>query len=158
MEAAERERFDLAAVIAGCVEGYRVAYAPRQFEHQPPAQPLWVHGIPDAIAQMLDKLVENADDFAPDGTAIRVSLARRGAVAQLAVENDGPPLPEAARARLFESMVTVREGASSGEGAHLGLGLYIVRLVAEFHGGRVAALDGNGGTGVRFQVDIPAVT
>ena len=158
MEAAERERFDLGAVVAGCVAGYQAAYAPRRFDYSAAAEPVWVHGVPDAFAQMLDKLVENANDFAPPDTAIRVSLARRGASARLAVENDGPPLPEEARARLFDSMVTAREGTRAGDGAHLGLGLYIVRLVAEFHGGRVDARSAGPRGGVRFEVEVPAVT
>ena len=159
MESAERERFDLGAVVGGCVEGYQAAYAPRRFDYEAPAGPLWVNGVPDAFAQMLDKLVENANDFAPAATPIRVSLARAGAMAQLAVENEGPPLPEEARARLFDSMVTLREGRHSGEGAHLGLGLYIVRLVAQFHGGRVAAGSATApGGGVRFEVRVPVVT
>jgi signal transduction histidine kinase len=72
--------------------------------------------------------------------------------AVLAVENEGPPLPEPGPARLFDSMVTMREG---GRDAHLGLGLAIVRLVAEFHGGRVAAANLAAGRGVRFVVEVP---
>ena len=56
----------------------------------------------------------------------------------LAVENDGPPLPEAMVTRLFDSMVSLRAPDAPRGEAHLGLGLYIVRLVAEFHGGRGA--------------------
>jgi len=149
LESAERERFDLAKVVAGCVEGYGHTYSPRRFDIEVPAQPLVVEGVPDAIAQLLDKLVENALDFAPEGTAIRVGLARREPVgARLSVENDGPPVPDAMLDRLFDSMVTLREGE------HLGLGLYIVRLVAEFHGGRVRAANLPGGKGVRFEVEV----
>ena len=51
-------------------------------------------------------------------------------------------------------MVTLRE--APGEGAHLGLGLYIVRLIAEFHGGRARAENLPDGRGVRFAVTLPA--
>jgi len=114
--------------------------------------------VPDAIAQLLDKLVENANDFAPPGTPISVSLQARGRGHVLAVQNAGPPLPEAAVARLFDSMVTLREPLAGGpaqDAAHLGLGLYIVRLVAEFHGGGVRAVNLPGGQGVRFEVELP---
>ena len=153
LEAAERERFDLAAVVAGCVEGYRSAYAPRPFELESAAAPLWMEGVPDAIAQLLDKLVENANDFAPAGTPIRVSLAPAAREAELAVENDGPPMSDATLERLFESMVSLRD-AQPAERSHLGLGLYIVRLVAEFHGGRAAARN-RSPSGVRFSVFLP---
>ena len=151
---AERERFDLAAVVAGCVEGYRAAYPARRFELQRPAEPVWVEGIPDAIAQLLDKLVENAHDFAPPEGAIRVAVDRSGRMARLSVENDGPPLPEARDARLFDSMVTLR-GGDAAQRTHLGLGLYIVRLVAQFHSGRVHASNLVPGPGVRFEVELP---
>lgn len=155
LESAEHERFDLARVASGCVAGYRAAYAPREFELAVPAQPVMVEGSPDAFAQLVDKLVENAQDFAPAGTAIRVSVEAPGGRARLAVENDGPPLPLATRARLFESMVTLREPERIREGAHLGLGLYIVRLVAEAHGGEVRAENLPGDRGVRFEVTLP---
>jgi len=156
LESAERERFDLAAVVAGCVEGYRVAYAGRRFELATPDAPLNVLGVPDAFAQLLDKLVENAVDFAPPESAIRVSLARSGYMAVLAVENDGPPLPEPTISALFDSMVTMRQPGGTGDAVHLGLGLFIVRLVAEFHKGSAQATNLEGGRGVRFEVKIPS--
>jgi signal transduction histidine kinase len=79
----------------------------------------------------------------------------------LAVENAGPPLPEEARAQLFDSMVTLRQpnsGSAPDDAAHLGLGLYIARLVAEFHGGTVRAANLPAGRGVRFEVELPWTT
>ena len=158
LESAERERFDLAAVAAGCVEGYRAAYPARRFEFAPAPGPVPVEGVPDAFAQLLDKLVENAVDFAPPGGAIRIALAAAGGRATLSIENDGPPLPEPMIARLFDSMVTLRDPRDAPQAApavHLGLGLFVVRLVAEFHGGRANARNLEAGRGVRFAVDVP---
>ncbi len=154
LESAERERFDLAAVVSGCVEGYRAAYPARAFEYRPPAGAVWMLGVPDAFAQLLDKLVENANDFAPAGTPVRIALATRGPYAVLAVENDGPPLPSAMTGGLFDSLVSLRSASSGREGAHLGLGLAIVRLVAEFHGGRVRAANLTREGGARFEVEV----
>jgi dedicated sortase system histidine kinase len=158
LESAERERFDLSAVVAGCVEGYRVAYPQRRFELSRPEGAIMMEGVPDAFAQLLDKLVENASDFAPPEGAIRIFVASDARVARLAVENSGPPLAEETRGRLFDSMITLREAdrtRGGPEGAHLGLGLYIVRLIAEFHGGRVQAANLADGAGVRFEVEVP---
>jgi two-component system, OmpR family, sensor histidine kinase ChvG len=157
LESAERERFDLAAVVSGCVEGYRTAYAPRRFDFVPPDAPLPIEGIPDAFAQLLDKLVENAHDFAPAGSAIRIGLERAGRGARLVVDNPGPALPEATAARLFDSMVSLRvpDAGASRNDAHLGLGLYVVRLIAEFHGGRARCANLPDGAGVRFEVEVP---
>ena len=154
LESAERERFDLAGVVSGCVEGYRAAYPDRRFALERPEAPLMMTGVPDAFAQLLDKLVENAQDFAPAGTPIRVALGVEGRRAVLSVENEGPPLPEDMEARLFDSMVSMR-GVAAPRGGHLGLGLFIVRLVAQAHGGTVSAQNLAKGSGVRFGVEVP---
>src|SRR5262249_7363824 len=158
-----RERFDLARLVASCVEGYRSAYPARTFELTVPGvpsgagveqSPLWMTGIPDAIAEALDKLAENANDFAPAGSAVRVAVEPGGRRATIAVENEGPQLPTGKIARLFESMVSLR-GEAGGKESHLGLGLYIVRLVAEFHGGTVHASNVAGTGRVRFEIELP---
>jgi signal transduction histidine kinase len=58
------------------------------------------------------------------------------------------------RGRLFDSMVSVRR-QTGGEVPHLGLGLYIVRLIVEYHGGTVAAVDRDDGRGVVVTVALP---
>jgi two-component system sensor histidine kinase ChvG len=151
---AERERFDLGALVSGCVDGYRLAYPGRSIVFTAPAASLAMDGAPDLIAQMLDKLVANAHEFAPPGTAIEVRLARSGDRARLETENEGPRLPEGMRERLFDSMVSIRP-ESGGEVPHLGLGLYIVRLIAEFHRGTVRADDRADGAGVVVTVLLP---
>lgn len=152
LSVAARERFDAVPVVRGCVEGYRLAYSNRTFELDLPAAPVMVEGAPDLLAQMLDKLAENAADFAAPGTPVRVSLAATGGRVQLIVENEGPPVPEAVKDALFGSMVSGRAG-HSGTDPHLGLGLYVARLIAEFHGGSVAAE--NLPRGVRIAVMLP---
>jgi len=102
---------------------------------------------------MLDKLIENAVDFAAEGTAIRISLAV-GATLVLRVENDGPPLPDTIRDSLFDSMVSQRSERSGGV-PHLGLGLYIARLIAQFHSGTLRAENLPGQRGVVFEARLP---
>jgi len=150
---AERERFDLAAVVAGCVEGYRLAYPGRTIRLEAPDGGIWIDGAPDLIAQMLDKLVANAHEFGLPGTPIVVRLRRVDTVIVVEVENDGPLLPDAMPGRLFDSMVSVRSDAGSSA-PHLGLGLYIVRLIAEFHGGSASARNRADGRGVVVSVSL----
>ncbi len=153
---AERERVDLAKIVAGCVDGYRNAYPSHTFVLDAPPGELPVDAAPDLIAQMLDKLVANAAEFAPSGTPIVIRLGGIGDRVRVSVENEGPPLPEGMRGRLFDSMVSVRR-ESGGDVPHLGLGLYIVRLIAEFHGGRASADDLGDGRGVVVAVTLPRV-
>jgi dedicated sortase system histidine kinase len=154
LESAERERFDLTQLVEGCVEGYRSAYPGRAFDYIHPPSKIEVAGVPDAIAQALDKLVENAVDFGDEDHAIIVALASAGRHAKLSVTNHGPLLPEGVvGAGLFDSLVSHRPVAGRRE-AHLGLGLFIVRLVAEAHGGRVRAQNLPDKSGARFEVEV----
>jgi signal transduction histidine kinase len=154
LRTAERERYDLVALVRGCVEGYRLAYPGTPFALEAPDQTLEVQGSPDLAAQMLDKLVENAADFSPPGAPVRLRLEARGRHAELAIENKGPLLPAEMRGRLFDSMVSVREQRSA-TAPHLGLGLYVARLIAEFHGGAIEAADTAARDGVRVRVNLP---
>jgi signal transduction histidine kinase len=144
----ERERFDLAAVVSGCVEGYRLAYPGQSFELALARDAAIASGSPDLAAQLLDKLVANAVDFSSAGEPIRVSLSVADGAALLSVENQGMPLPESMRGKLFDSMVSLRgRDARTGE-PHLGLGLYVARLIAEFHEGAIRAENLASGSGV----------
>jgi len=154
LRTAERERFDLTALVRGCVEGYRLVYAQVSFALELPRHALPVAGAADLAAQLLDKLVENAVEFSPAGEVVRMALEERDGAALLSVENKGPRLPAEMRGRLFESMVSVR-GERAGGGPHLGLGLYVARLIAEFHGGTIDAADLAGGDGVVVRVKLP---
>lgn len=137
------EPVDLARLLGDYVASCRELHPDRSFGLEIRDRPKPISGSPELIAQLLDKLTENAVDFSPEDGAIhfRLHSDREGAV--LEVENEGPPLPEAMRGQLFESMVSVRE--RRGEGVHLGLGLYVARLIAEHHGGGISARDVDGG-------------
>ncbi|MGH8302353.1 MAG: ATP-binding protein [Steroidobacteraceae bacterium] len=150
---AERSRFDLTPVVASAVGAYRVAFPERRFAAELPPEALEINGAPDLIVQLLDKLIDNAVDFSPAGAVITVRLRRESAAAVLEVDNPGPPLALEARGRLFESRWQSRSGSDSRP--HFGLGLYIVRLIAEYHHGGVAAADLPDEAGARFGVRLP---
>ncbi len=99
-------------MVASCVDGFRVAYPAANIACTTPTEPAIVDGAPDLVAQMLDKLVANAVEFAGGG-AIVVEVAREGGNAVLTVTNDGPPLPADMQDRLFDSMVSVRAGSGA---------------------------------------------
>lgn len=154
MRDAERERFDLRAVVTGCVEGYRIAYAAKRFELAVPEHAVMLTGVPDLIAQMLDKLVSNAVDFARDEHPIEVGLRLGAQDAVLTVRNVGPRLPDEIKERLFQSMASVRP-ATGGNEPHLGLGLYIAQLIVDFHHGKITARDRLDVEGVEVIVQLP---
>ena len=69
------------------------------------------------------------------------------------MSNEGPLLPPHLDGRLFESLVSARTVPDSKP--HLGLGLYIVRLIAEFHGGSATAANLPDDTGVAVSISLP---
>jgi two-component system sensor histidine kinase ChvG len=151
----ERVSFDLAELLRTAVAGYRDAFPEARFVLDAPADGCLLSGAPELIAQMLDKLVENAVDFTPPGGTITVRLVRAGSNYELSVENDGPSIPDAMLGRLFESLFEHREGSDNKP--HFGLGLYIVRLIAEFHDGRALAANRSDGGGALFTVILPLI-
>jgi dedicated sortase system histidine kinase len=154
LSSVERVRYDLCPVVRGCVEGYRVAYPRASFVLQLPPRRMEIDGSPDLAAQMLDKLAENAVDFSSAGTPIRVILEEEAGAARLVVANRGPLLPDEMRTRLFESMISVREARGTGA-PHLGLGLYVARLIAQFHGAVIEAANLASRDGVALSVRFP---
>lgn len=153
LSGAESEAVDLCAIIRGCVAGYQAVDDRHHWTLAlPPSAPL--KGSPELLAQMLDKLADNARSFCPPGGTIRIALSRHRERWLLDFENDGPPLPERLGGQIFESLVSLRESRDSQ--LHLGLGLHIVRLVAQAHGGRVnarnRAADGERAAGVIFRI------
>lgn len=154
LQSEQTSQFDLAKVIQGCVDGYRLAHTELSFDCHCP-EGIILRGVPDLMAQMLDKLISNAIDFHTRGTPIQLHLAATGREIQLTVSNSGPLLPAQMQDNLFESMVSIRE--KKAEQPHLGLGLYIVRLIVEFHKGTVLARNRSDHSGVEFVITLPAV-
>lgn len=144
------ERFELALVVESCVLAYRDVYPSQVFNLELPGEKTAIDGSAELIAQLLDKLIDNAVGFAEEGTGIDVSITVQEDLLVLDVVNRGQLLPEAMRHQLFDSLVSMRE--SKTEKPHLGLGLYIASLVAEFHGGRIEAGNLEDGSGVRMRV------
>ena len=156
MSHAEPEIFDLRKVLESTVSAYRDVYNSKHFEfdRDPGEGKTMLKGSPELIIQMLDKLVDNAADFTSDKKTITIALriddGMDDGTVVLSVTNPGPPLPERMRTQLFDSMVSVRQG---NDDKHLGLGLYIARLIAEGHAGRIVAE--NTEDGVRFSAFLP---
>lgn len=156
LQSAEKENFNLLEVVKGCVEGYRFAYPDVDFALNLPEQPLNISGAPEHIAQLMDKLVTNAVEFSEDDNPITVSATREKNQAIFSIRNVGPALPEQMKDRIFDSMISVRPQVQQKQ-PHLGIGLYIARLIAAFHQGKIKAQNWseNGKSGVSVSVIIP---
>jgi signal transduction histidine kinase len=153
---AQRTRFDLAELLLSMTRAYADTFRTHAFAARVPDGECPMTGAPELIVQLLDKLIENAIDFSPAGATIELTLAREAGGLALGVVNPGAPIPAETHARLFDSMFQFRRD-SQGK-AHFGLGLHIVRLIAEFHGGRAFAENlpaGGVRVGARFPPSAP---
>jgi dedicated sortase system histidine kinase len=153
IEHTERVRFDLGELVRNMTQAYEQTFAAHRIEGVVPDEQCTIDGSPDLIAQLLDKLMDNAADFTRQGAPITIALEVEPRTCRLSVRNEGPLLPPHLDDRLFESLVSSRSSANGKP--HLGLGLYIVRLIADFHRGTVTARNLPDDTGVIISVELP---
>jgi signal transduction histidine kinase len=108
-----------------------------------------VEGVRDDLHRMVLNLMENAVRHTPPGSRVHAAVGEREGGIVLTVEDDGPGVPEDLRERVFERFVR----GEGDRGSSSGLGLSIVRAVAEAHGGSVTLEDAH--PGARFVVRLP---
>lgn len=138
LQEADKEETNLNEFLKQCIDGYRLAYPAQQFKLITPETILNLKINKDLFFQMLDKLVSNAVDFTYADKNILINLIDKSGLIEIQVINSGPRLPEDMLDELFNSMVSVRKERSE-VGPHLGLGLFVAKLITEFHGGKISA-------------------
>ncbi len=106
------------------------------------------------IRRIVRTLLENVAAHTPEGTPVRVELGERNGNAVLAVEDSGPGVPDGHEDTIFERFARLDEARTPGTGHGAGLGLAIVRSLAERRGGSVSASRPASG-GLRVEVSLP---
>lgn len=154
LQTEDKEKIDLNAVVHGSVEGYKLAYPDQQFDLDMESGPIFANGVPEYIAQMLDKLIANAVEFSYPDQPITVYCHTLRDHAVIKVSNAGPSLPAEMGDRVFDAMISVRPQEKQKQ-PHLGIGLHIARLITEFHGGQIRAENRKDREGVTVSVVIP---
>ncbi|WP_459818093.1 ATP-binding protein [Galenea microaerophila] len=90
------------------------------------------------MEQLLDKLISNAMDFKAADSRIEIHCRIENGQVVITVVNQGPLIPQGKEKQIFDGMTSIRT-VNQDEETHLGLGLYIARLIAEYHGGKIEA-------------------
>jgi len=106
------------------------------------------------MRQVLLNLLVNGLHASPEGGRIVLHSKLADGVWQLSVEDEGPGLTPEQRSQIFERFVRFGPKGSSDRGS--GLGLAICRSIVQLHKGRIFALDGENGRGLRMVIEIPA--
>ena len=151
-----RERLDLTTLLARTADDHRpAARAARvELEMELPGSAVMVDGDPTRLMQIVGNLLQNAVKFSSPGGRVSLSLAARDGSAEIRVRDQGAGIDAALLERLFEPFVQgERTLARSGGG--LGLGLALVKALAEMHDGSVAASSEGPGRGAEFRVTLP---
>ena len=117
-------------------------------------RPLRVEGSPDELHRMILNLLDNAARHTPAGSTIELALRVEGDEVVVEVGDDGPGIPAAMRAQVFDRFVRGEGPADTALGTGTGLGLAIVSAVAASHDGSVEATESESG-GALFRIRIP---
>ena len=152
--AEDPEVVDVQQIVESYVDNYSAMHRECALVYQGTHESAYARIEDYRIEQILDKLIDNAVDFHRANSPITVQLDVRRDSLRLTVANRGPMLAPDIAASLFESMVS-RRGAENR--LHFGLGLYVVRVIAEQHGGSVQAMNLVDGSGVAVIVRLPVV-
>jgi signal transduction histidine kinase len=153
----DHEIIDLARLVSAYTESCKYSHADTGFIYSGPTAGLFIQGNDLRIEQMLDKLVDNAIDFSDNGYPVRISLTDRGATLELEIRNTGPAIPASIMQQGFTSMLSIRNNQADTERPHLGLGLYVARIIAEYHKGHMTAENIIKNNEVRFSVQLPKI-
>ena len=151
----ELQSFNLSELLKHNLEAFRQVYPDHNFSDLISNEEHTIVGSPELLSQLMDKLINNAVDFCGPEKKIGIESQSMGNGFEVRVWNIGEPLPNTMTGKLFDSMVSVR--AKHSRRGHLGLGLHIAKMIAEFHGGSIRAENLPDDNGAKFSVVLRGV-
>ena len=149
----EREPVDLTELVVNAVSDAHAASPGHKWRLALPDEPVVVQGDQARLHQIVANLLANARVHTLPGTTVRASLSREPGFVRISVHDDGPGVPPAMQATVFQRF-SRGDSARTRAGGSTGLGLSIVSAVATAHGGRVQLHSTPGDT--TFSVLLPA--
>ena len=145
---------ELQAVVAAAVETAQSQIEQRRqkLSVELPSAPMWLTGDGVRLTQLLSNLLDNAAKYTPEGGQIWVAARSADGEVEISVRDTGIGIPADSLRAVFD-LFTQLESSAGG----LGLGLALVRNLAEMHGGSVEATSEGPGKGSRFTVRLPGL-
>lgn len=118
------------------------------------SDPVWVDADPERLRTAIEHLLNNAMRFSPPGSTVHVNVGRRDGHARVVVKDQGVGLARSHLGVIFRRYGRI-ETAATKDKIGVGLGLYVARLIAEAHGGRISASSVGLGLGSTFTIELP---
>ena len=150
------ERFDARTVVQRAAEVVRIPALERRHELRLalPEEPLWIEADPTRLEQVLVNLLTNAVKYTEPGGRIDLSAERDGAQWAFRVRDTGAGIAPDVLPHIFEPFIQADKTLDRAQGG-LGIGLTLVRRLAELHGGAASATSAGLGQGSEFSVRFP---
>ena len=150
-----REHVLLASIVNAATEAAAptITAAGHALEVNLPDDPIWLDADAARITQVLTNLLNNSAKYTPRGGRIVLDVRREGEQAVIEVRDNGMGIPPEALPTVFEMFRQVNRPDKSQGG--LGIGLALVQMLVEMHGGTIAAHSGGAGQGSEFTVRLP---
>jgi signal transduction histidine kinase len=153
-----RRKMDVVRTVRLAIEDQRHAFSANDLslEEALPAEPIWIDADPDRVAQVMGNLLNNALKFTDSGGSVKVTLTvDSGDMVRITVKDTGIGMSSEMLSRLFEPFAQAESTLDRSRGG-LGLGLALVKGVADLHGGSVQATSEGAGKGTEVSVLLPA--
>jgi len=156
----DKANFDIAELLSEYVSNIKLKHTNSRFTYDGPDCGIHIYGNDSRITQLLDKLKDNAIDFAKNGSIIKFELSLAPNNHQqnhilISVCNSGPLIDEAILKSLCNNIMSHRQGASHTP--HLGIGLYVASRIASYHDAQLIIKNQETKDGVCVLMNFPVI-
>lgn len=148
IKSADKDTFEVSKMLRDLTQAYATNWPQHQFQFKSELDEVHLNGSRDLFVQMMDKLITNAVDFDDRSSPIKISFKIVDSRLVFEVSNRGAVIDKKALKSVFSLMHSSRKHS----GGHLGLGLYLAKLIANFHNGHITAKNHRDGGGVSLLV------
>lgn len=153
IDSMDKEPIELVAFLSHYFASIQAAHEDIKFMFNSPINSLTIEISPELMAQLFDKLISNAISFHKEGTPIKLSMTIEDEFLLIELNNQGKFIDKDKLNSIFSSLTSYR--TKKAQDAHLGIGLYIARLISQFHNGKLEALNNEHNQSVSFILTIP---
>jgi len=151
MQSAEKEEVNLVGFMEQMFRGYQLSFPAFIFQFKSRQSEVVLPISSDLFSELIDKLVANAMEFSSPAEPIVAEILLDKNSLALDISNSGPTIPKKNLKRIFHSLVSIRD-KERATGTNLGLGLYVARLISDFHGFTVMAKNREDESGVVIRI------